>query len=77
MTKEIQIEKGKAAYMQTCFVCHQAEGEGVPGQIPPLAKSDYLSGLTKDELIRGVLMGRSGPMVVNGKSYNAIMTPLS
>ncbi len=77
LSKDIQIERGKAAYLQTCFVCHMAEGEGVPDQIPPLAKSDYMAQLTKDDLIRGILMGRSGPMVVNGKSYNAIMTPLN
>src|ERR1051325_4890303 len=34
LTKEIQVEKGKAVYMQTCFVCHQPEGQGVAGQIP-------------------------------------------
>jgi nitrite reductase (NO-forming) len=77
LTKEIQIEKGKAVYMQTCFVCHQAEGQGVPAQIPPLAKSDFLAGLSKDEYIRGILVGRSGPMTVNGKNYNGIMTPLN
>lgn len=77
LSKEIQIEKGRAAYMQTCFVCHQPEGQGVPGQIPPLAKSDYLAALAKDELIRGVLMGRTGELTVNGKKYNGIMTPLN
>jgi nitrite reductase (NO-forming) len=77
LTKEIQIEKGKGVYMQTCFVCHQAEGQGVPAQIPPLAKSDFLAGLSKDDYIRGVLIGRSGPMTVNGKNYNGIMTPLN
>jgi len=77
LTKEIQIEKGKGVYMQTCFVCHQPEGEGLPGQIPPLAKSDFLGSLTKEDYIRGVLLGRSGQIVVNGKSYNGVMTPLN
>ena len=77
LTKEIQIEKGKGVYMQTCFVCHQPEGEGLPGQIPPLAKSDFLAGLAKEDYIRGVLLGRSGQIVVNGKSYNGVMTPLN
>ncbi|PYK57257.1 MAG: nitrite reductase, copper-containing, partial [Verrucomicrobia bacterium] len=49
LTKEIQIEKGKGVYMQTCFVCHQPEGEGLPGQIPPLAKSDFLASLAKED----------------------------
>lgn len=77
LTKEIQIEKGKSVYMQTCFVCHQPEGQGVPGQIPPLAKSDFLAGLSKDDYIRGVLLGRTGAVVVNGKTYNGTMIPLN
>ncbi len=77
LTKEIQFEKGKAVYMQTCFVCHQVEGQGVPGQIPPLAKSDFLAKLTKEDYIRGVLMGRTGAIVVNGQTYNGIMIPMN
>jgi nitrite reductase (NO-forming) len=77
LTKEIQIQKGKAVYMQTCFVCHQPEGQGVAGQIPPLAKSDFLSTLTKEDYIRGVLNGRSGPIVVNGQTYNGTMVPMN
>jgi nitrite reductase (NO-forming) len=77
LTKEIQIEKGKAVYMQTCFVCHQPNGIGVANQIPPLAKSDFLAGLTKDDYIRGVVMGRNGEITVNGKTYNGTMVPLN
>jgi nitrite reductase (NO-forming) len=75
LTKEIQVEKGKGVYMQTCFVCHQPEGQGVAGQIPPLAKSDFLIA-NRENSIRGVLAGRSGEVVVNGKKYNSIMAPL-
>jgi nitrite reductase (NO-forming) len=77
LTKEIQVQKGKAVYMQTCFVCHQPDGQGVAGQIPPLAKSDFLASLTKDDFIRGVLLGRSGQITVNGKAYNGIMIPIN
>ena len=77
LTKEIQVQKGKAVYMQTCFVCHQPEGQGVAGQIPPLAKSDFLATLSKEDYIRGVLVGRSGQIVVNSKSYNGTMIPLN
>ncbi len=77
LTKEIQIEKGKGVYTQTCFVCHQPEGQGVAGQIPPLAKSDYLKRLNNEEAIRLVLAGMSGEVTVNGKTYNGTMTPLS
>lgn len=77
LTKEIKIQKGKAVYMQTCFVCHQPEGQGVPNQIPPLAKSDFLAGKENDNIIRGVVAGRSGPITVNGKPYNGTMVPLA
>ena len=77
LTKEIQIQKGKSVYLQTCFVCHQPEGQGVPSQIPPLAKSDFLSAKDKDNIIRGVVAGRTGPITVNGKTYNGTMIPLA
>jgi nitrite reductase (NO-forming) len=77
LAKDIQIQKGKAVFMQTCFVCHQPEGQGVAGQIPPLAKSDFLATLSKEDYIRGVLMGRTGQIVVNGKTYNGTMVPLN
>ena len=76
LTKEIQMAKGKQVFMQTCFVCHQVTGEGIPNQIPPLAKSDFLMA-DKERAIRTVLQGRSGETVVNGKKYDAIMAPLN
>ena len=76
LSKDIQIARGKQTFMQTCFVCHQIEGQGIPGQIPPLAKSDYLMS-DKSRSIRAVLQGLSGEIEVNGKKYNGIMTPLN
>ena len=77
LTKEIQIEKGKGVFMQTCFVCHQMNGEGLPGQFPPLAKSDFMARLSDEDMIRNVLAGRTGEVIVNGKKYNGTMTPLN
>ena len=62
--------------MQTCFVCHQTEGQGIPAQIPPLAKSDYLMS-DKERSIRAVLQGMSGEIEVNGKKYNGTMIPMN
>jgi nitrite reductase (NO-forming) len=76
LTKEIQVEKGKQVFMQTCFVCHQMEGQGIPSQIPPLAKSDFLMA-DKERSIRAVLQGLSGEIAVNGKKYNGQMIPLN
>jgi nitrite reductase (NO-forming) len=76
LTREIQIAKGKQIFMQTCFVCHQVTGEGLPGQIPPLAKSDFLMA-DKERSIRFVLRGQTGEIVVNGKKFNGTMAPLN
>jgi nitrite reductase (NO-forming) len=76
LTKEIQIARGKQVFMQTCFVCHQPTGEGIPNQIPPLAKSDFLMA-DKERSIRIVLQGLSGEVQVNAKKYNGIMVPMN
>lgn len=76
LTKEIQVEKGKQVYMQTCFVCHQIGGEGVVGQIPPLGKSDFLMA-DKERSVRIVLQGLTGEQIVNGKKFNGVMVPLN
>ena len=41
-------ELGKATFDRVCAGCHQAEGQGMPGAFPPLAKSDYLASASKD-----------------------------
>ncbi len=76
-TQTTQLLKGRFVYAQACFPCHREEGRGVPGQIPPLARSDFLSNLTKEDYIRGVLLGRNGPVTVNGIAYNVPMVPLN
>lgn len=74
LTKEMQAEKGKQVYMSLCFACHQADGNGLPGAFPPLAKSDYMLA-DRDRAIRVVLKGLTGPVTVNGKTINSVMPP--
>lgn len=66
------IARGKEAYAANCQNCHMADGKGLPGAFPPLAKSSYLSKST-GELISFVLKGQSGEITVNGSVYNAVM----
>ncbi|WP_103071608.1 copper-containing nitrite reductase [Aquimarina sediminis] len=73
MTLEDKMEYGKATYMQSCFACHQAEGQGIPNAFPPLAKSDYLNA-DVNRAIDIVLNGKSGEITVNGEKYNSVMT---
>ncbi len=70
--KEERIQIGKQIYMQTCFACHQANGEGVANAFPPLAKSDFLNADT-DRAIKTVIKGLRGEISVNGTKYNSIM----
>lgn len=70
---EEQMEFGRQTYMQTCFACHQGEGQGVPNAFPPLAKSDYLNA-DVDRAISVILYGLTGEITVNGEKYNSVMT---
>ncbi|MBW8201900.1 copper-containing nitrite reductase [Flagellimonas abyssi] len=70
---EEQMKFGKQIYMQTCFACHQAEGQGIPNAFPPLAKSDYLNA-DVNRAIGIVLNGKTGEITVNGQKYNSVMT---
>ena len=76
LTKEQQIAAGRTAFMGTCAACHQASGLGLPGAFPPLAKSDFLMA-DKQRAIDLVLHGRSGPVTVNGTTFNSVMPPMS
>jgi glucose/arabinose dehydrogenase len=61
-----------ALYRQHCAVCHQAEGQGVPGVFPPLAASDFLKD-QRERALRAPLEGLSGEITVNGAKYNGAM----
>jgi nitrite reductase (NO-forming) len=71
-TLEERIKHGKSVYMQTCFACHQAEGQGIPGAFPPLAQSNYLNE-NIDKSIDAVVNGLEGEITVNGEKYNNAM----
>jgi nitrite reductase (NO-forming)/hydroxylamine reductase len=70
-----QMERGGELYKIHCSACHQAEGQGLPGAFPPLAKSDYLLA-DRARAIETVILGRAGPITVNGQEYNAVMPPM-
>ncbi len=70
-----RAQLGKKTYDMTCIACHQANGLGVPGQYPPLAASEWVTG-NEDRVIRIVLHGLNGPITVEGKEYNNVMAPL-
>jgi nitrite reductase (NO-forming) len=66
---------GQMLYQTYCMGCHQAEGQGISGMFPPLAKSDYVQD-DSSRSIETVLNGLQGPIQVNGIPYNGTMPPM-
>jgi mono/diheme cytochrome c family protein len=68
-------DRGKKVFAANCQTCHQANGEGVAGQYPPLAGSEFTTGGSlRPAMI--VLKGLQGPVKVKGQQYGtAVMQP--
>ena len=65
--------RGKQLYA-VCSSCHLSNGMGLPPTYPPLVDSPFvLDG--KGKLIKILLHGMSGPLVIGGKSYDGSMPP--
>lgn len=76
LTKDEQIKAGQQLFAGTCSVCHQANGQGLPGVFPPLAKSDLLAA-TPARITRIITHGLTGKVTVNGTEYNSVMPPMA
>jgi nitrite reductase (NO-forming) len=72
---EDRMRLGANVFAANCLACHQADGKGIAGAFPPLAKSDYLMA-DKTRAIGVVLNGLEGKVTVNGLEYNSIMPKL-
>jgi mono/diheme cytochrome c family protein len=61
---------GKEVYLRDahCVTCHQANGQGMPGVYPPLAKSDWID--DDERLIKLTLKGLWGPIEVAGQHFD-------
>ena len=64
--------QGEAVYLQSCAGCHVADGTGNPGIYPPLAGSEWVVG-EKGRLVRILLHGLMGPIMVAGEEYQGVM----
>ncbi|MEX0323439.1 MAG: cytochrome c [Puniceicoccaceae bacterium] len=64
---------GKKVYARNCVACHQGTGLGLPSVYPPLVDSDWVKD-NPERLIKVVLAGMAGPVIVNGNEYNNAMT---
>ena len=64
-------EPGRIQFQNYCAACHQYDGQGM-GDAPALAGSPWVTG-PETQLIRILLHGVRGPMVVEGKTYDREM----
>jgi nitrite reductase (NO-forming) len=71
-----QIDAGRVLFTGTCSTCHQADGKGIANVFPPLAESDFLMA-DKSRAIGVVLNGMTGPVTVNGATFNSVMPAMS
>ena len=69
------VERGKAIYMTTCFVCHQANGNGLPAVFPPLNGSEFVTGDPR-RFVAITLKGANGELTVKGQKYNGVLIPV-
>lgn len=68
-------DRGKKIFSANCATCHQMTGQGVAGQYPPLAGSEYVNGGTR-RLGMILLKGLQGPLKVKGAQFGtAVMQP--
>lgn len=70
-----QVSRGRQVYRMYCYACHQANAQGIPGQFPPLAGSDWVNAPGPNRVIRIVLNGLHGPIKVSGYDFNNTMVP--
>ncbi len=65
--------RAKKLFGTECSMCHQKNGKGVKRIYPPLKNADYIKKESTVDLLRGIIYGRSGTIVVNGEQYNGVM----
>jgi cbb3-type cytochrome c oxidase subunit III len=60
---------GAQIFAAKCATCHQASGQGTSIR-PPLAGNPDVIAADSKGMIATIVNGRSGPLTVNGKTYN-------
>jgi mono/diheme cytochrome c family protein len=62
---------GAQVYSSRCASCHQSNGQGVSGAFPTLIGTSWVE--NKGQIIRILLHGMQGEVVVQGETYNGVM----
>ena len=66
---------GQQLFESNCASCHGAQGQGTPGQFPPLAGNP--SAEDTEYVLQVINEGLSGPIEVDGTTYDAQMPALT
>jgi len=74
--KAALMKRGQVVYNEYCKTCHQANGQGLSTVYPPLAGADYVKTKGAKVITDNVVNGLKGPITVNGKKFNNVMTAL-
>jgi mono/diheme cytochrome c family protein len=70
----VQAADGARIYNAVCASCHQVDGTGITGMFPPVAGSEWVVG-DEGVLVRIILHGVTGEMMVRGDIYDGTMPP--
>jgi mono/diheme cytochrome c family protein len=63
---------GGRVYVTNCSSCHQLNGQGLPGEFPPLDRNPVVTGDASTVIII-VKLGMSGKRYINGVEYDGTM----
>jgi cbb3-type cytochrome c oxidase subunit III len=63
---------GEALFAAKCATCHQPSGQGT-AVFPPLAANPVVTASDPNAMIAVIVNGRTGPLNVNGKTFNGQM----
>jgi cbb3-type cytochrome c oxidase subunit III len=63
---------GEALFVAKCSACHQTSGQGTQ-MYPPLADNPVVTAGDPSAMIAIIANGRTGPLAVNGKTFNGRM----
>ena len=70
--EQARFDTGKTLFTGICATCHQTSGRGLDGLAPPLLDSEWVLG-SPERIIRIVLHGLKGPIVVLGREHTGDM----
>lgn len=65
------VKNGQTVYTTYCMSCHMENGQGLPSAFPSLVQTGNLN--DKNKLVKIILQGMRGSIVVKGEKFNAEM----